>query len=246
MLVTIEKVGEGQSEIELDGQHEESIVIDDLWIATPVGRLTLTEPHLEVRPGDRLLVTGDRDAERALFQAIAGLWPWGGGRVARPHRQSMVFMPTPGYVPPGTLREALAYPHPPQTYDDARIREAFDIVGLRYLAAMLDENERWDRRLSDNDKQCLALVRILLQKPRWIVMNRALAALDPDVARRVAEAFEQHMADVGVIYIGPLPDGHGHFPQIVNLLLDPQGPRFKPSVALEASDPRDAAAASAR
>jgi hypothetical protein len=66
------------------------------------------------------------------------------------------------------------------------------------------------------------------------------------VARRVAEAFEQHMADVGVIYIGPLPDGHGHFPQIVNLLLDPQGPRFKPSVALEASDPRDAAAASAR
>jgi len=246
MLVTIEKVGEGQSEIELDGQHEESIVIDDLWVATPMGRLTLTEPHLEVRPGDRLLVIGDRDAERALFQAIAGLWPWGGGRVARPHRQSMVFMPTPGYVPPGTLREALAYPHPPQTYDDARIREAFDIVGLKHLAAMLDENERWDRRLSDNDKQCLALVRILLQKPRWIVMNRALAALDPDVARRVAEAFEQHMADVGVIYIGPLPDGHGHFPRIVNLVLDPQGPRFKPSVAAEPTDPRDAAAASAR
>jgi putative ATP-binding cassette transporter len=246
MLVTIEKVGEGQSEIELDGQHEESIVIDDLWIATPMGRLTLTEPHLEVRPGDRLLVIGDRDAERALFQAIAGLWPWGGGRVARPHRQSMVFMPTPGYVPPGTLREALAYPHPPQTYDDARIREAFDIVGLKHLAAMLDENERWDRRLSDNDKQCLALVRILLQKPRWIVMNRALAALDPDVARRVAEAFEQHMADVGVIYIGPLPDGHGHFPRIVNLVLDPQGPRFKPSVAAEPTDARDAAAASAR
>jgi len=246
MLVTIEKVGEGQSEIELDGQHEESIVIDDLWIATPMGRLTLTEPHMEVKPGDRLLVIGDRDAERALFQAIAGLWPWGGGRVARPHRQSMVFMPTPGYVPPGTLREALAYPHPPQTYDDARIREAFDVVGLRHLAAMLDENERWDRRLSDNDKQCLALVRILLQKPRWIVMNRALAALDPDVARRVAEAFEQHMADVGVIYIGPLPDGHGRFPRIVNLLLDPQGPHFKPSVAPESSDPHDAAAVSAR
>jgi len=246
MLVTIEKVGEGQSEIELDGQHEEAIVIDDLWIATPMGRLTLSEPHLEVKPGGRLLIAGDRDAERALFQAIAGLWPWGGGRIARPHRQSMVFMPTPGYVPPGTLREALAYPHPPQTYDDARIREAFDIVGLKHLASMLDENERWDRRLSDNDKQCLAVVRILLQKPRWIVLNRALAALDPDVARRVAEAFEQQMADVGVIYIGPLPDGHGRFPRIVNLVLDPQGPRFKPSVATEPTDPRAAAAPFAR
>jgi putative ATP-binding cassette transporter len=242
MLVTIEKVGEGQSEIEMDGRHEESIVIDDLWIATPEGRLTLSEPHVEVKPGDRLLVTGDRNAERALFQAIAGLWPWGGGRVARPHRQSMVFIATPGYVPPGTLREALAYPHPPQTFDEAQIHDAFAVVGLDHLAPLLDDNERWDRRLSDNDKQCLAVVRILLQKPRWVVLNRALAALDPDVAQRVAAAFERDMAEVGVIYIGPLPNGHGRFPRIVNLVRDPQGPRFKPTMA---SELRDAAAVSA-
>jgi len=246
MLVTIEKVGEGQSEIALDGRHEESIVIDELWIATPDGRVTLSEPHLEVKPGDRVLITGDRNAERALFQAIAGLWPWGGGRVARPHRQSMVFMATPGYVPPGTLREALAYPHPPQTFDDARIRDAFAVVGLDHLAPRLDENERWDRRLSDNDKQFMAVARILLQKPRWVVLNRALASLDPDVAQRVAAAFEQHMAEVGVIYIGPLPNGHGRFPRIVNLVLDPQGPRFKPSIAADSLAPRDAAADSTR
>jgi len=246
MLVTIEKVGEGQSEIEMDGRHEESIVIDDLWIATTEGRLTLSESHLEIKPGDRLLVTGDRDSERALFQAIAGLWPWGGGRVARPHRQSMVFIATPGYVPPGTLREALAYPHPPHTFEEARIREAFAVVGLDHLAPLLDENERWDRRLNDNDKQCLAVVRILLQKPRWVVLNRALAALDPDVARRVAAAFEGDMADVGIIYIGPLPNGHGHFPRVVNLVLDPQAPHFRPSISAEPLDPHDATAASAR
>ena len=167
-------------------------------------------------------------------------------RVARPHRQSMVFMATPGYVPPGTLREALAYPHPPQTFDDARIRDAFAVVGLDHLAPRLDENERWDRRLSDNDKQSMAVARILLQKPRWVVLNRALASLDPDVAQRVAAAFEQHMAEVGVIYIGPLPNGHGRFPRIVNLVLDPQGPRFKPSIAAESLAPRDAAADSTR
>ena len=244
-LMTIEKLGESQSRIDLDGRHEESIVIDELWIATPDGRLALTEPHLEVKPGDHVLITGERDAERALFQAIAGLWPWGGGRIARPHRQSMVFMPTPGYAPPGTLREALAYPHPPQTYDDARIREAFADVGLEHFATMLDENERWDRRLSDNDKQCLAMARVLLQRPRWVVLNRALAALDPEVARRMAAAFEQHMADVGVIYIGPLPNGHGHFPRVVSLVLDPEGPRFKPSVKDEVPDPREAAPAPA-
>jgi putative ATP-binding cassette transporter len=246
MLLTIDKVGESQSQIELDGRHEESIVIDELWIATPDGRLALSEPHLEVKLGDHVLITGERNAERTLFQAIAGLWPWGGGRIARPHRQSMVFMPTPGYVPPGTLREALAYPHPPQTYDDARIREAFAVVGLEHLAPMLDETERWDRRLNDNDKQLLAMARILLQKPRWVVLNRALAALDPEVARTVLAAFERHMADVGVIYIGPLPIGLGHFPRVVNLVVDPQGPRFKPSVKAELPDQSQAAAVAAR
>ena len=177
-LLTIDKLGEGESRIDLDGRHEDSIVIDDLWISTPAGRIALSEPHLEVKPGDRVLILGEPDAERALFQAIGGLWPWGGGHIARPHRQSMVFMPTPGYAPPGTLREALAYPHPPQTYDDARIREAFAAVGLEHFAPMLDDDVRWDRRLSDNDKQCLAVARTLLQKPRWVVLNRALAALD--------------------------------------------------------------------
>jgi hypothetical protein len=54
------------------------------------------------------------------------------------------------------------------------------------------------------------------------------------------------MADVGVIHIGPLPNGLGHFPRVVNLVLDPQGPRFKPSIKAEPPDPREAAAASAR
>jgi len=50
------------------------------------------------------------------------------------------------------------------------------------------------------------------------------------------------MADVGVIYIGPLPNGHGRFPRIVNLVRDPLGPGFKPKIA---SEPSDAAVVSA-
>lgn len=246
MLVTIGKLGEGQSQIELDGRHEDSIVIDDLWIATPGGRVVLSEPHLEAKPGDHVLIVGEQDAERALFQAIGGLWPWGGGRIARPHRQSIVFMPTPGYVPPGTLRESLAYPHPTQTYDDADIRKSLAAVGLERFAPMLDDEERWDRRLSDNDKQCLAVARVLVQKPRWVVLNRALAALDAEVAQRLATIFASQLGDVCVIYIGPLPEGHGRFPRVINLVLDPKGPRFKPSVGTEPSDPGQPAAAAAQ
>jgi len=240
-LLTLDKLGEGQSRIELDGRHEDSILFDDLWIATPAGRIALSEPHLEVKPGEHVLIVGEQDAERALFQAIGGLWPWGGGRIQRPHRQSIVFMPTPGYVPPGSLRESLAYPHPAQTYDDAHIREALEAVGLERFAPMLDDDERWDRRLSDNDKQCLAVARVLVQKPRWVVLNRALAALDSEVAQLLAAIFADQLADVCVIYIGPLPEGHGKFPRVINLVVDPQGPRFKPSVGAKQSGPGQAA-----
>jgi putative ATP-binding cassette transporter len=154
-------------------------------------------------------------------------------------------MPTPGYVPPGTLRESIAYPQPASTYEDARIREALAAVGLERFAPMLDDDERWDRRLSDNDKQCLAVARVLVQKPRWVLLNRALAALDAKVAQRLAAIFAGQLADICVIYIGPLPEGHGPFPRVINLVLDPQGPRFKPSVAadpLGLSQPSAAAA----
>ena len=229
-LLTLDKLGEGESRIELDGGREESIVLDQLWLATPAGRLALSEPHLEVKPGDHVLITGEQDAERALFQAIAGLWPWGGGGIARPHRQSIVFMPTPGYVAPVTLRMWLEYPHPPRTFDDARLGDALGVVGLERLAPMLDANERWDRRLNDHEKQRLAMAHVLLVRPRWLVLNRALANFDPETTRRLAAAFANDMPEVGVIYIGEPPDVSEFFHRTFALVIDPQGPRFKPSV----------------
>jgi len=95
-------------------------------------------------------------------------------------------------------------------------------------------------------KQRLAMARVLLQKPRWVVLNRALAALEPEVARRLAQAFAQDLVGVGVVYIGPLPDGHGYFPRVVNLVVDPQGPRFKPSVKTEHADQSQAASVTAQ
>ena len=229
-LLTLDEIGEGESRIDLNEDQDALITFDDLWIASPAGRLALSEAHVAVNPGERLLIVGEEDQERLLCQAIAGLWPWGGGRIARPSRQSVVFVPTPAYAPPGTLRESLAYPHPPQTFDDAPILKALAVVGLERLAPLLDETERWDRTLSDHDKQCLAMARVLLQKPRWLVLNRAAAALDPEVAKKVSAAFARDMAEVGLIYIGPLPNGRENFPRLVKLALDPQGPRFQPTV----------------
>ena len=61
---------------------------------------------------------------------IAGIWPFGSGRIERPPRERMLFVPQRAYLPLGTLRAAVSYPAPETRFDDARIREALGLVGL--------------------------------------------------------------------------------------------------------------------
>ena len=87
------------------------LVIDDLEIASPAGCVKLQGTHVEVKGGDRVLVIGEPGAGKTLlFRALAGLWPWGAGRIVRPRGQSLYCMPRTPYLPRGTLADVLAYP----------------------------------------------------------------------------------------------------------------------------------------
>ena len=90
-----------------------------------------------------------------------------------------MFMPVRAYTPAGTLREALAYPHQHTKFDPADMAKALADVGLAHLQSKLDVEERWDRQLTDDERQTLAFARVILQKPSWIVLNDALDILNP-------------------------------------------------------------------
>jgi vitamin B12/bleomycin/antimicrobial peptide transport system ATP-binding/permease protein len=55
-------------------------------------------------------------------------------------------------------------------------------VGLSRLSSSLDRTARWDRELIDDEQQSLVLARISLHKPRWVVIDQVLDALDDDRA----------------------------------------------------------------
>ena len=186
--------------------HDGSIRMDDLLISGSSGCVVPGESHVELKPGERVLVLGNETQEAMLFRALSGLWRWGGGRIERPPRQSVIFMPAPGYVAPGTLRSALSYPRMGEAYDPAHIANALTAVGLEHLEPFLDHEERWDRRLSDSEKQCLSVVRVILQKPQWVVSNGGMASLDPETRRRIQALFDRDLAAVGVLNIGPGPE----------------------------------------
>src|SRR5512135_572181 len=91
--------------VEGDGR----LAFEQLTLWTPEGqRPIIRNLSLTLRHGDNLLVTGpNATAKAALFLATAGIWEEGGGRIIRPGRDEMLFMPQRPFAAYGPLRAQL-------------------------------------------------------------------------------------------------------------------------------------------
>jgi len=80
-VLNMDRLGVAENQIELV-QAGDKMTLGDLEIATPTGCTKLSERHVEIEVGDRVLIVGEPGTGKTiLFQAFAGLWPWGSGRV---------------------------------------------------------------------------------------------------------------------------------------------------------------------
>ena len=139
-----------ESQITLLKGEPGRIVMDHLEIASPGGCSKLEEAHVEIKAGERVLIVGQAGTGTThLFRALAGLWSWGAGRIELPMGETMLCIPRNAYLPPGTLREILAYPSPVANFAAEAFPHALERLGLDRLVPMLDESQRWDHLLSD-------------------------------------------------------------------------------------------------
>jgi vitamin B12/bleomycin/antimicrobial peptide transport system ATP-binding/permease protein len=198
------------------------IGIDDLEIASPAGATMLKEKKIEIEAGERVLIVGESGTGKTLlFRALAGLWPWGAGRVTRPRGEELLYMPRTPYLPPGTLREVLAYPLNTEKFEAADYGAALTRLKLERLLPMLDVVHRWDRELSEDEQQTLAFARLLLHAPPWVLIDEVLDSLDDDARQSILDLFGKDLEHTGVIHIGRA-DAHDHvFSRVLHLVKDP-------------------------
>lgn len=69
-------------------------------------------------------------------------------------------------------------PRPKASSPMARSARRCDCLGLDHLETRLDDLGPWDPQLSGSEQQRLALVRVLLNRPDWIFLDKATSELD--------------------------------------------------------------------
>ncbi|HLW25488.1 MAG TPA: ABC transporter ATP-binding protein/permease [Steroidobacteraceae bacterium] len=203
-----------------------SIRIDDLQIVSSASADMLKESQAVVAAGERVLILGaPGTAKTQLFRALAGLWPWGSGRITRPKGEQIFYLPrgTP-YLARGTLREVLAYPFKADGFPGDAFKRALYRLGLERLTLLLDSTQRWDRELSQDEQLCLVFARILIQKPPWVLIDGMLGSLDEDVLELVIDVFTHELREVGVVHIGASGEAHGLFSRALHLVKAPRAP----------------------
>ncbi len=176
--------------------------LNDLSVSLGDGTAVVKETEVQIEPGERVLVAGESGSGKStLVRAIAGLWPWGGGSVNFHPDHQLFMLPQKPYIPTGTLRRAVSYPRPADSWTEQEIHVALEKVGLDQLNEKIEEEAPWDHTLSGGEKQRLAFARLLLHKPNIIVLDEATSALDEKTQDKIMGMLIEELPDATVLSV---------------------------------------------
>lgn len=186
-----------------------TLTLDHVRIAAKIGEeidqcggFRVHEGAVTIKAGEKVMINGDHNVNRKLlFLALSELWPCGGGKIGLPPTDDMLFVPQSAYIPGGSLREALAFPEPADTYQNADVAAALEKAGLHNLVSRLDTRARWDKLLDSDEQRAIGFARLLLVRPKWIVFDEVLEGMEPEWQSTMMKVLAS-IPEATMIYIG--------------------------------------------
>lgn len=184
-LNSINKMTKGKVEL-----SEDFIQFDHLPIISPNGDVLVDDMEFKVKRGMNTVITGPNGCGKSsLFRILSGLWPIAGGVLRRPNMDKLFYIPQRPYLPPGTLRDQIIYPHHIRTmesrgYKDEDLVNILKDVELAYIADReggFDSINDWNDVLSGGEKQRMAMARLFYHKPLFAILDECTSAVSVDV-----------------------------------------------------------------
>src|SRR5581483_4580907 len=201
------KVAAAETAFEAGPPRPSQLALENVEVRLPNGAVLLDHVDLTVRQGESLALEGPSGSGKTtLFRVLAGLWPYGRGRLTLPSGARILFLPQKPYLPVGTLRDVLGYPERPGRHSEQELREALEACGLDQLTARLDEPANWSLVLSGGEQQRLAFARALLYRPDWLFLDEASSALDAATERRMYALLQERLPAATLISIAHRPE----------------------------------------
>lgn len=126
----------------------------------------------------------------SLFRILGNLWPIRSGVLKKPDFKDIFYIPQRPYLPTGTLRDQIIYPHTKEQYiktgktDEHLINllESVDIDGIRKRYKNgLDSIKDWADVLSGGEKQRMAMARLFYHCPKYAILDECTSAVSIDV-----------------------------------------------------------------
>lgn len=209
-----EKLGDNRIEVKHEG---DSLHLAGVRVMEHDAAPLMQEITAHIGPGERVRIEGDTQVCHKLILAIAGLWPWGAGKVTLPASANIFIASDRPYLPVGALGEAVCYPLALGVCTPDDINSALRRVGLGDLAGRLAVVENWDHVLSAARQQRLSFARILLHRPDWIFLAEATNALDAAAQREMAELLAAELPSAAVVAVGRAGLFDGFFQRVLHV-----------------------------
>jgi putative ATP-binding cassette transporter len=216
----------GPGSISVQREATANLSLDHLDITLPDGKPIVAASGVTIAPRDQVLVSGPSGAGKStLFRAIAGIWPFGSGRVSVPADGTVMTLPQRPYLPIGSLADAISYPAAAANFDPAQLRGLLNAVGLPALAGRLDDDAHWSRMLSLGEQQRIGIARAILHAPDFVLLDEATASLDEPSEAALYHLLHERLPAATIVSIGhrsSLAEFHRR-----RLTLSREGERFR-------------------